>query len=95
MKEVTGKKKPLKKALVQGDTGYFFEENLQEAAKRKINVLIPDQQFRQRDPYFAEKKNEKVETKKKVNTQWQLYCIVHNIGKCMNALAVKMGFRGN
>jgi len=221
MKEVTGKKEPLKNALVQGDTGYFSEENLQEAAKRKINVLIPDQQFRQRDPYFSEKKNEKVETKKKftqsdfiydketksylcpagkvleykcdvtlrnnsgkqyraksgdcancslkdkcirnrggknsartlyvidkkyeenlsekmrekiddpayrelysrrmqiiepvfsnityskgmdrftlrtkekVNTQWQLYCIVHNIGKCMNALAVKMGFRGN
>jgi len=52
MKEVTGKKKPLKNALVQGDTGYFSEENLQEAAKRKINVLIPDQQFRQRDPYW-------------------------------------------
>jgi len=65
MKLVTGKKKPLKKALLAGDTGYFSEDNLQEAANRKINVLIPDSQFRQRDPYFAEKKNEKVKKKKR------------------------------
>jgi transposase len=64
MKQTTGKKKPLKNALVEGDTGYFSEENLQEAAKRKINVLIPDPQFRQRDPHFAEKKKEKVKKKK-------------------------------
>ena len=60
MKMLTGKEKPLKKALIEGDTGYFSEENLQEAAKRKIEVLIPDPQFRQRDPYYAEKKDEKV-----------------------------------
>jgi transposase len=59
MKTVTGKEQPLKKALVEGDTGYFSEGNLQEAAKRKIEVLIPDPQFRQRDPYCAEKKKEK------------------------------------
>ena len=64
MKELTGKEKPLKKALVEGDTGYFSEENLQEALKREINVLIPDPQFRQRDPYFAEKKEEKVPKKR-------------------------------
>jgi len=52
MKKVTGKKDPLKDSLVGGDTGYFSEDNLQEAAKRG-NVLIPDPQFRQRDPYFA------------------------------------------
>jgi hypothetical protein len=61
MKALTGKEEPLKKALVEGDTGYFTEDNLQEAAKRGIEVLIPDPQFRQRDPYFAEKKEEKVE----------------------------------
>jgi hypothetical protein len=33
MKEVTGKEGPLKKALLTGDTGYFSESNLQEAAK--------------------------------------------------------------
>jgi hypothetical protein len=38
MKTVTGKKEPLKKALLEGDTGYFSEINLQDAAKRKINV---------------------------------------------------------
>jgi len=56
MKEVTGKKKPLKDSLVTGDTGFFTEENLQEANKRKIEVLIPDQQFRQRDPDFGDRK---------------------------------------
>jgi len=63
MKTVTGRKEPLRKALVEGDTGFFTEDNLQEAVKRKIDVLIPDQQFRQRDPYFAEKKDEKVKKK--------------------------------
>jgi len=61
MKMITGKEEPLKKALLLGDTGYFSEANLQEAAERGINVLIPDPQFRQRDPYYAEKKEEKVE----------------------------------
>ena len=65
MKMLTGKEKPLKKALVEGDTNYFSEENLQEASKRGIEVLIPDPQFRQRDPYFAEKKSEKVKKRKK------------------------------
>jgi transposase len=65
MKLVTGKENPLKKALIAGDTGYFSEDNLQEAAKRKLNVLIPDSQFRQRDPYFADKKKEKVKNNKK------------------------------
>jgi hypothetical protein len=64
MKKVTGKDEPLKKSLLEGDTGYFSEDNLQEAAKRKIQVLIPDPQFRQRDPYFSEKKKEKVKKKK-------------------------------
>jgi hypothetical protein len=56
MRMVTGKENPLKKALVTGDIGYFSENNLQEAAKRNIEVLIPDQQFRRRDPYFDNRK---------------------------------------
>ena len=56
MQAATGKKYPLKGALVTGDTGFFTEENLQEANKRKIEVLIPDQQFRQRDPDFGDRK---------------------------------------
>jgi hypothetical protein len=42
------------------DTGFFSEDNLQEAAKRGIEVLIPDPQFRQRDPDFAERNEQKV-----------------------------------
>ena len=49
-------KEPLKGSLVTGDTGFFTEENLQEANKRKIEVLIPDQQFRQRYPDFGDRK---------------------------------------
>jgi transposase len=60
MKEVTGKKKPLRKSICLGDTGFFSEENLQEAAKRKIEVIIPDPQFRKRDPDFEEREKEKV-----------------------------------
>jgi len=56
MKEITGKKNPLKDSIITGDTGFFTEENLQEANERKIEVLIPDQQFRQRDPDFGDRK---------------------------------------
>jgi Tfp pilus assembly protein PilF len=59
MKVISGKKKPLKKALIEGGIGYFSKGNLQEAKKRNINVLIPDPQFRQRDLYFAGKKKKK------------------------------------
>ena len=59
MQIITGKKKPLKKSLVLGDTGYFSEDNLQEAAKRNIEVLIPDPQFRKRDPGFDDRKKYK------------------------------------
>ena len=65
LRTVTGKENPLKKALVEGDTGFFTEDNLQEAAKRGVQVLIPDPQFRQRDPYFAEKKEEKTGKREK------------------------------
>jgi hypothetical protein len=53
MKETTGKEQPLRDALVAGDTGYYSEANLREAAKRKVEVIIPDPQFRRRDPQFS------------------------------------------
>jgi transposase len=56
MKKLTGKKRPLRNALFLGDTGYFSEENLEEASRRKINVLIPDTQFRKRDPSLEGRK---------------------------------------
>jgi hypothetical protein len=64
MKTAAGKKKPLGEALLEGDAGYFSEKSLQEAKKRNTGVLIPGQQFRQRDPYFAGKKKERAEKKK-------------------------------
>ena len=59
MQTVTKKKRPLKKSIVLGDTGYFSEDNLQEAKRRNIDVLIPDPQFRKRDPGFDDRKKYK------------------------------------
>jgi hypothetical protein len=56
MKKLTGKKEPLKKKVIACDTGYFSEENLQEAENSKIDPIIPDPQFRQRDPQFDGRK---------------------------------------
>jgi len=64
MTEITGKNEPLKKAMYLGDTGFFSEDNLQEAANRGIEVIIPDQQFRQRDPDFDGRKEENKKTDK-------------------------------
>jgi hypothetical protein len=52
MGALTGKEEALKGVIVEGDTGYFSEENLREAKERKIEALIPDQQFRKRDASF-------------------------------------------
>jgi transposase len=65
LKAATGKEEPLKGLLCTADTGFFSEENLQEAARRGVNVLIPDPQFRQRDPDFGERKKERAKTKKR------------------------------
>jgi transposase len=59
MKAVSGKENPLKKAVCLADTGFFSEENLQEAAKKGIEVIIPDPQFRRRDPDFEDREKEK------------------------------------
>jgi hypothetical protein len=61
MKALTGKEGPLKKAIVVGDTGNFSEDNLQEAAKQGVEVLIPDPQFRKRDPHFDGRKGHEPE----------------------------------
>ena len=68
MQTITGKEEPLKKSIVLGDTGYFSEDNLQEAAKRNIEVLIPDHQFRKRDPSFDDRKKYKDTNVKKYFT---------------------------
>jgi len=30
-------------------------------------------------------------TERKVNIQWKMYCMVHNIGKCIRPLGMKYG----
>jgi transposase len=52
MKGLSGEEEPLEDAIVEGDTGYFTEKNLKAAEERKIEVIIPDQQFRKRDGHF-------------------------------------------
>ena len=59
MKTIKGEEEPLKETLCLADTGFFSEENLQEAEKKGMEVIIPDPQFRQRDPDFEEGKGEK------------------------------------
>jgi hypothetical protein len=56
MQRITGEEEPLEDATVLGDTGYFSAKNLEEAEKRNVDVLIPDQQFRKRDESFKEQK---------------------------------------
>jgi transposase len=56
MEELSGKEAPLSQAIVEGDTGYFSENNLREAEERGVEVLIPDQQFRKRDAHFDGRK---------------------------------------
>jgi transposase len=40
---------PLKGTVILGDNGYFSEDNLQEAKKKEMEAIIPDEQFRNRD----------------------------------------------
>ena len=40
---------PLKGTVMLGDNGYFSEDNLQEAKKKEMEAIIPDEQFRNRD----------------------------------------------
>jgi len=64
-KMVNATKKNLRKAKIKkdknvqktylADTNYFSEDNLKFAAKAKIRAIIPDPQFRKRDPNFADR----------------------------------------
>ncbi|HEY4249544.1 MAG TPA: IS1182 family transposase [Lacunisphaera sp.] len=46
-------RKVLQKAVVSADTGYFSNRNLEAFAAAKVDAYVPDPQFRQRDPRFA------------------------------------------
>jgi transposase len=53
MSGLSGEEEPLADAILEGDTGYFSEKNLEAAEERGITVIIPDQQFRKRDEHFS------------------------------------------
>ena len=59
MKIITGKDKPLENSVCLADTGHFSEANLQEAKNKEIDVIIPDPQFRKRDPDFQQRQKAK------------------------------------
>jgi hypothetical protein len=50
LRAVTGKEKPLEGTTVLADTGHFSEDNVQAEKLRKVRAVIPDQQYRNRDP---------------------------------------------
>ena len=90
MKAINGKEKPLKKkALCLADTGFFSEDNLQEAAKRKIEVIIPDPQFRQRDSDFDIRKEENKKTQKRYSVEDFIYNKRKNAYTCPNCKELK------
>ena len=62
IKENLGDEVLKKGALVTADTGYSSEQNMKYIYQENINAVIPDTQFRQRDPLFKE--SESVQTHK-------------------------------
>ena len=82
MEEASGKEEPLKKALVEGDTGFFTEDNLQKAAQMGVEVIIPDPQFRKRDPHFDGRKCH--EETKRFGLEYFEYDEEHNCYHCPN-----------
>jgi hypothetical protein len=77
------------------------KENLSERMKEKIDDPAYRELYSRHqqiiEPVFADIRYCKgmdrftLRGQKKVNIQWQLYCIVHNIGKCRGALMAKHG----
>jgi transposase/stalled ribosome alternative rescue factor ArfA len=56
LRGISKKEEPLKGVTILADTGYFSEDNLQAAKKKKMKAIIPDPQFRKRDEQFTEGK---------------------------------------
>jgi transposase len=84
MQGITKKKRPLRKAVVLGDTGYFSEDNLQAAKKKRVEVIIPDPQFRTRDEQFTEGKYGEYHEKAKYDARDFKYIKKENAYECPN-----------
>ncbi|MBF0407701.1 MAG: IS1182 family transposase [Candidatus Riflebacteria bacterium] len=56
LKTIGYKESDFKKATFVGDSGYFSVENLKACANEQLNTIIPDCNFRKRDPRLVEQK---------------------------------------
>jgi len=80
-----------------------YSENLSEKMKKKIDDPAYRELYSRRqqiiEPVFADitycKRMNRftLRSEEKVNTQWLLYCIVHNIGKCIKPIEEKIRSR--
>jgi IS5 family transposase len=81
-------------SVITADAGYHSEANLQKLAAMKVEALIADNGMRQRDERFATvepvfgnlRYNKELDRftlrgPVKVDAQWKLFCLVHNIEK--------------
>ena len=78
-----------------------YEKNLSEEMREKIDDPVNKELYSRRmqiiEPVFSNITYCKgmnrftLRTQKKENIQWRLYCIFHNIGKCMKPLGIKCG----
>ena len=76
-----------------------YEENLSERMRNKIDDAVYRELYSRRmqiiEPVFSNMIYNKgmnrftLRTQIKVNIQWLLYCIVHNIGKCIKTTELK------
>jgi transposase len=73
---------PLKGALMLGDNAYFSEDNLQEAKKKEMEAVIPDEQFRNRDETLKE--GERRKGKEKFDARYFKYVEKGNYYICPN-----------
>ena len=73
---------PLKGTVMLGDNGFFSEENLQEAKKKEMTAVIPDEQFRNRDKELGE--GERRKGKKKFDIRDFTYNKKKNYYTCPN-----------
>jgi hypothetical protein len=88
-----------KRTLYRTDKGK--EENLSDKMRKKIDEtkyrVLYGRRMQIIKPCFADMRYCKkmswftLRTKIKGNIQWLLYCIVHNIGKCMAKVAIESG----
>jgi len=82
MRKLQGKENPLEGKIILGDNAYFSEDNLQEAKKKGLEAIIPDEQFRNRDEKMKEGKRRK--GKERFDARHFIYIEKDNSYKCPN-----------